>query len=514
MAAGVKRVSLPLGEKVQIVEELESTGVSQTIVARKFGVSTSQVSRIMRDKARLLLQRERNFNQHRKRQRFAKEKHIDHKLLMWARQQLAEGVQVSCATLKQRATELAQAEGTAFTPSDSWITRWRDRHNIANRRRKQKNPEQTRAPAAVDWKATILKHILESYSPTNIFSAHEVGLWFRAVPERHASDWEPVRCRAGDRITALLCANMAGTERQPLLVIGNTKHPRCFPGDLQSLPVSYASASKALMTSQLFQQWLQRWDRSLRSTERRVCLLVNDGPAHPSTVPLSNIQLWFLPSRSAQVIQPMAVGVSRVWKAHFRSRLYARIGAALQAEPGRSAGDVARNVSLLDALYLAEEAWSSVSEATVADCFHRGIFCRDEAAEVCEETESLAGVALPEGLTAAEFERYVDADDRLEATGAPGRPKQARPVDGLRVVKVEASDEDSEDEVAPAPLTLPQQVQMVAHLRQLLQEGGMHTALPLLRTVEAQVHAHAHRARGARTPHATPPNQRPSSSSL
>lgn len=503
MAAATKRVSIPLGEKVQILEELESTGVSPTIVAKKFDVSTSQVLRIMRDKARLLLQRERNFNQHRKRQRFAKEKHIDHKLLVWARQQLAEGVQVSCATLKRRATELAQAEGTAFTPSDSWITRWRDRHNIANRRRKPKNAELAHSPAPVDWNATILRHIVETYSPTNIFSAHEVGLWFRAVPERHAPDWEPVRRRAGDRITALLCANMAGTERQPLLVIGNTKRPRCFPPNLASLPVTYASDSKALMTSQLFQQWLQKWDRSLRPIERRVCLLVNDGPAHPSAVPLSNIQLQFLPSSSAQVIQPMAAGVSRIWKAHFRSRLYARIGAALQAEPGRSAGDVARNVSLLDALYLAEEAWSSVSLDTIADSFHRGIFRWDEAAEVCEDDQSLEGVAVPEGLAPDEFERYVDADDGLEATGVPGRPKRARAVNGLQVVKVEASDEDSEDEVAPEPLTLPQQVQMVAHLRQLLQERGMHTALPLLRTVEAQVHANVREAKGVQAPNAT-----------
>ncbi|KAJ8344476.1 hypothetical protein SKAU_G00318050 [Synaphobranchus kaupii] len=505
MAERVKRVSLPLGEKVQIVEELESTGVSQTIVAKKFGVSTSQVSRIMRDKARLLLQRERNFNQHRKRQRFAKEKHIDHKLLMWARQQLAEGVQVSCASLKQRATELAQAEGTTFTPSDSWITRWRDRHNIASRRRKQKNPERANSPAVVDWKATVLRHILESYSPANIFSAHEVGLWFRAIPERHRADWQPVRRRARDRITALLCANMAGTERQPLLVIGSTKQPRCFPPNLESLPVGYASDSKALMNSQLFQQWLQRWDRALRSSERRVCLLVTHCPAHPSTVALSNIQLKFLPSSSAHVIQPMAVGVSRVWKAHFRSRLFARIRATLQVEPGRSTEDVARNVSLLDALYLAEEAWSSVNAATIADCFHQGIFCRDEAAEVCEDTESLADVALPEGLTLEEFERYVDADSGLDATGIPSRPKQAQAIDGLQVVKVEASDEDSEDEVAPAPLTLPQQVQMVAHLRQLVQESAMHAALPLLWTVEAQVHANVHQARGPR-------NQRPRNS--
>ena len=41
-----KRVDLLLSEKVKLVAELELTGVTQESVAKKYGVSTSHVSRL------------------------------------------------------------------------------------------------------------------------------------------------------------------------------------------------------------------------------------------------------------------------------------------------------------------------------------------------------------------------------------------------------------------------------------------------------------------------------------
>lgn len=39
-----------------------------------------------------------------------------------------------------------------------------------------------------------------------------------------------------ERITAMVCANMSGTDKLPLLVIGRVSHPRCFK-HVTSLPV-------------------------------------------------------------------------------------------------------------------------------------------------------------------------------------------------------------------------------------------------------------------------------------
>ena len=52
--------------------------------------------------------------------------------------------------------------------------------------------------------------------------------------------------KSKDRITVLVGANMTGTEKLPLLVIGKSKKPRCFKG--ATAPLDYTANAKAWMT--------------------------------------------------------------------------------------------------------------------------------------------------------------------------------------------------------------------------------------------------------------------------
>ena len=45
-----KQVDLSLSEKVKLMSELEVSGVTQASVAKKYGVSTSQVSHLSKNK--------------------------------------------------------------------------------------------------------------------------------------------------------------------------------------------------------------------------------------------------------------------------------------------------------------------------------------------------------------------------------------------------------------------------------------------------------------------------------
>ena len=92
---------------------------------------------------------------------------------------------------------------------------------------------------------------------------------------------------------------MSGTEKYPLLVVGKSKKPRCFPTDPKYLPVDYDHSKNAWMTGNIFQRWLQKWDTSLHTKKRKICLLVDNCPAHPADVPLTNIILKFLPPNAA-----------------------------------------------------------------------------------------------------------------------------------------------------------------------------------------------------------------------
>lgn len=102
------------------------------------------------------------------------------------------------------------------------------------------------------------------------------------------------RKKATDLITVLCCANMDGTEKGSLTVIGKSKCSRCFLKDHLKVPVIYRSSANAWMTSVLFEECLENRNRELRLQDCCVCLLVDNCPAHSINVELSHV-LKFLP---------------------------------------------------------------------------------------------------------------------------------------------------------------------------------------------------------------------------
>ena len=94
-----------------------------------------------------------------------------------------------------------------------------------------------------EWKENTLFPLLQRYDPSDVFNADETGLHWRLMPDKtHAVSGET--CTGGkkskERITLLVCANMTGTERLPLLAI-------------QTLPVDYDANKNSWMTASIFE---------------------------------------------------------------------------------------------------------------------------------------------------------------------------------------------------------------------------------------------------------------------
>lgn len=81
------------------------------------------------------------------------------------------------------------------------------------------------------------------------------------------------------RVTVLLGANLSGTEKRKLLVIGKSKKPRCFK-NVKNLPVKYESNKKSWMTSEIFLHEFKEWDKELRKKDRKIVVLVDNCTAH------------------------------------------------------------------------------------------------------------------------------------------------------------------------------------------------------------------------------------------
>ena len=86
----------------------------------------------------------------------------------------------------------------------------------------------------------------------------ETGIFFKLLPDRTLC-FKNEDCHGGkkskDRSTVAVCANMSGSEKWPLLVIGKSRNPRCFK-NVETLPVSYKANRKAWMTGDMFEEWV------------------------------------------------------------------------------------------------------------------------------------------------------------------------------------------------------------------------------------------------------------------
>ena len=96
-----KQVDLSLSEKVKLVPELELPGVIQESVAKKYSVSTSQVSRMP------IYDFIRDFksggNHSRKRKREGNQEDVGNALFLWFEQKLGQG---ACLSRQVRASLL------------------------------------------------------------------------------------------------------------------------------------------------------------------------------------------------------------------------------------------------------------------------------------------------------------------------------------------------------------------------------------------------------------------------
>ena len=123
-----KRKHLSLSEKVKIIKELELPG-TQASVAKKYGISSFQVSHLAKNKEDLCAF-ENEGNQSRKRKRESKEKEVGDALFLWFKQKLGQGIRLSGPILKKKASNLALTLGTEFSPSNGWLSHWKARHDL------------------------------------------------------------------------------------------------------------------------------------------------------------------------------------------------------------------------------------------------------------------------------------------------------------------------------------------------------------------------------------------------
>jgi hypothetical protein len=433
--------------------KLLKKNIPQTEIAKKLGCSQPQISSISKNRDAIQAEFESCSNPELKRHRSGKAPVVESALKEWFSNARSKDIPISTNILQEKAEDLAsKMKITDFSATGGWLSRWKHRNNIGFKKMhgEKKDADQE---AADQWINNILPQLLETYSPENVYNADETGIYYRALPDgtlTFKTDKIAGSKKAKDRVTVLVCANMDGSDKQKLMVIGKSRDPRCFRG-IKSLPVTYQSSSNAWMTSDIFREWLKMFNKEMVRKNKKVVLLVDNCSAHPKDAAdrLSNVKLEFLPSNTTSVIQPCDQGIIRNLKTLYRTRVVKKI--IRDIDNVTSATAIARKLTLLDAVHLLSRAWKDVKISTIINCYRKAGFAQDPADEEEEE------INIPDGLDKEQFLNYVESDCDLECHRQPtdddicSQFTQFNQEDNGQISReADSEDEDEEMELPPS----------------------------------------------------------------
>ncbi|XP_037783522.1 tigger transposable element-derived protein 6-like [Penaeus monodon] len=216
------------------------------------------------------------------------------------------------------------------------------------------------------WNETTLPTILSNYKLEDAFNADEFGLFYQCLPDK-TYHFKGEKCSGGKkskvRFTRMAAASAKG-EKLPMFVIGKSKSPRCFK-NIKHLPTQYTSQKKSWMSSEIFEEWVRKVDRKFRVDGRKIALIIDNCPAHPTLSNLTNVQLVFLPPNTTSILQPMDQGVIRSLKAYYRGKVVRLISRALEEKKP------CPKISILQGMKLLADSWELVSKETNVNCFRK-----------------------------------------------------------------------------------------------------------------------------------------------
>lgn len=256
--------------------------------------------------------------------------------------------------------------------SNGWLRGFQTRKNIKNNIR---HGEAESLSQDAESAMISIRQLLSVYEPRDIFNCDETGLYWKLIPDRSlTSRTVSGRKKEKARISAHFCCNADASERLPIWFIGTAKRPRAFTAAgvfIENLNCCWRSNKKAWMTTVIFKEWLQWFDRKMAG--RKVVLLMDNFSAHEAAYQeigqLSNTLVIWLPSNSTTRFQPLDQGIIRTWKAYWKRQwvLY------MMAEFDNGV-DPLSTMTILTAIRWSISAWEfDLSSEAIRNCFTKAL---------------------------------------------------------------------------------------------------------------------------------------------
>ena len=241
-------------------------------------------------------------------------------LRQWILEAKSANINLSSELIKIQAGELSKKLGEDdFLASNGWYDRFKKRNELVCKKPCGEG-NSVNMDTVENFRSTTAVTLVQRYKPEDIFNCDECALVWQAQSSTTFT-FKGDNTNGGkvpkQRITVLLCCNMAGTEKKRPFLIGKSANPRAFRGRKDKLKAEWRSNTNAWMTSDFFTEWLVKWNRNLSIKGRKMAMVLDNGTCHPK-LELSNIELVFLPANTTSHTQPLDQGIIANTKCKYR----------------------------------------------------------------------------------------------------------------------------------------------------------------------------------------------------
>jgi hypothetical protein len=254
-----------------------------------------------------------------------------------------------------------------FTRS-GWLRHFLARHNFRHKRAHGEIGS-VNVEEALKYVAQLRERIGQ-FHPQDVYNMDETALYYKAVPRSSICMKKAPAFKLNKaRVTMIVGANSDGSDKLPLVFLGNAKCPRWLSE--KPVNVQYVGTSKGWMTAAVYQQWLLDFNERMQREERQVLLIVDNAPSHIHRgVPLSNVTVLKLPPNTTSLLQPMNQGVIANLK-----REYINMKTEVAVEHFLDGDKDPYRISLLEGIELCQDSWMSVQADAIKNCWvHAKLF--------------------------------------------------------------------------------------------------------------------------------------------
>ena len=321
-----KRISLSAAQKREICEAKRSDPtINNQEFAKKYNIGKSTITKILNEKDRWLATT--TVEDDVKRFRTPKWPQLENALSLWVNNALNAQQDITGNILKEKAIYFAnQFSINDFHSSDGWLAGFKSRNGL---RQFRKQGESASAPPAeqLENERKLLRQLLRTYKPEDIWNGDETGLFWRMEPSRVLARTKlSGHKKDKSRVTIFCATNSIGTEKMKLSFIYRHKKPQVLRNlNYANLPVYYYWNESAWMQISIFNDILLKLNKDMKEQNRNILLLVDNAPVHiileETAEKLDCINVKFLPSNTTAFLQPCDAGIINSFKCKYRAIL-------------------------------------------------------------------------------------------------------------------------------------------------------------------------------------------------